>query len=343
MAPKKPPAKMPADELDRDVAFKAKFDQSGLTVGGKSRALAAIDRLIGGLVGWPAEFFEGKRAQTQAREEAREAMIRADAAAAVKQLEGMSDVGQATVERFLRDEYRKQDNRTAVVVHAKEQLLALPPPAAEQTGPQAKTSAPDADPPELDADWINIFSGYAEHASSERLRELWGRILAGEVRKPGSFAPTTLRVIAEMDAEIARAFEAVYRLSVNGYGLRPEPFEGEVLEKFAFLEQVGLAQTDFSLSMNINAVADGFGYFLGDQLMLRITYPPGNTTVSFPAVRITRVGKQIGAILPRDELEALRKIAQKLTAAKKVELCVITSRQGTAVTFNIIQVLHETP
>jgi Protein of unknown function (DUF2806) len=209
------PAKKPADGLDRDVALKAHIDRSGLTVGGKSRALAAFDRLIGGLVGWPAEFFEGKRAQAQARAEAREAMIRADAAAALKQFDGMSEVGQVTMERFLREEYHKQDNRAAVAMHANEHLLALPPPATATAQSGAETGAQDADPPELDEDWINIFSGYAERASSERLRELWGRILAGEVRKPSSFAPTTLRVIAEMDAEIAREFQEVYRLSVR--------------------------------------------------------------------------------------------------------------------------------
>ena len=339
MPPKIPPATRPADALNREVALRAHIDQSGLTVGGKSRALAAIDRLIGGVFGWPAEFFEGKRAQAQAREEAREAMIRADAAAAITQLKGMSEVGQATLERFLRDEGRKQDNRAAVAIHATEQLLALPQAAAEQSA--VGSSVSDADPPELDKDWISIFSSYAEHASSERLRDLWGRILAGEVRKPGSFAPTTLRVIAETDAEIAREFQEVYRLSVNGYSLRPEPFEGAILETFAFLEQVGLAQADFSLSMYVVADADGFGYIFGDQVMLRVTYMPGVTEVSFPAVRITRVGRQIGTILPRDETEALRQIGRKLTSAKKVELGVITERRVLGVTFNITEVLHE--
>ena len=49
-----PKTKLPvktADALDREVALKAHIDQSGLTVSGKSRALAAIDRLVGGVVG----------------------------------------------------------------------------------------------------------------------------------------------------------------------------------------------------------------------------------------------------------------------------------------------------
>ena len=269
-------------------------------------------------------------------------MIREDTAAAIKQLKGMSNVGQITLERFFRDEYRKQDNRAAVTMHVVEQLRALPSPAAGQN--EAAADTPDNDPPQLDEDWINIFSGYVEQASSERLRDLWGRVLAGEVRKPGTFAPTTLRMIAETDADIAHEFQEVYRLSVNGYGLRPQPFEGAVLEKFAFLEQVGLAQSDFSLTMKISVAPDGFGYHFGDHIGLRITYMPNATMVSFPAFRITRVGRQIGTILPRDETEALRQIGLQLTEAKKVELIAVTKRTSLGeISFNIIDVIHEIP
>ena len=333
--------KSPADALDREVAVRAHIDQTGLTIGGKSRALAAFDRLVGGVLGWPGEYFEGKRAAAQARGEAREAMIRADAAAAMKRLEGMSEVGQATMELFLRDEGRKQDNRAAITLAATEQLLALPPPGPEHS--EAGPSAADAEPTELDEDWINIFGRYAEQASSERLRELWGRILAGEIRKPGTFAPITLRVIAETDAEMAREFQEVYRLSVNGFGLRPDPFEGPILDRFAFLEQVGLAQAAFGLSVNIIRSPDGFGYYTGKQAMLRVTYMPGDQPVSFSAIRITRIGMQIGTILPQDELDALRQIGQSLTTAKKVELGVITARpEKSVMSFNIIDVLRET-
>ena len=340
MAPTKPSATKRDDALDREVALRGHIDKTGLTVAGKSRALAAIDRLIGGLIGWPAEYFEGKRAQAQARNEAREAMIRADASAAMKQFGEMSEVGQATVERFLRDEYRKQDNRAAVATYAVEQLRALQQPTAEPSanGP----SETDADPLELDEDWINIFSRYAEHASSERLRDLWGRILAGEVRKPGSFAPITLRVISEMDAEIASEFQELYRLSVDGCSLRPNPYRGAILERCALLELAGLVHTGAMMSRTIQGEADGFGYFVGDHFVLRVAFAPGSTEVSFPVIRITRVGMQIGTILPRDEAEALRQIGRKLTTAKKVELLSIVGSLGEQLNARVMEVLYET-
>lgn len=340
MSPKRRSTETPADPLDRKVALTAHIDRSGLTIGGKSRALAAFDRLIGGVVGWPAEFFEGKRAQAQARAAGRTALIQADHAAALKQSLGLSELGRATLERVLRDECRKQDNRTAVAIHAIEEI-DRPPPAAEQS--DAVQSSPDTDSANLDEDWINIFSNYAEQASSERLRSLWGRVLAGEVRKPGSYSPATLRVIAEMDAEIASAFQEVYRLSVNGISLRPEPFEGAVLEKFAFLEQAGLLQADLSLRRRVDATPDGFGYIVGNDFLLRVTYRPGVTQAYFPIVRITRIGRQIGTIIPRDEIEALRQIGPQITGADKVELCAITGHQDGQLTFDITEVVYEAP
>jgi hypothetical protein len=331
----KPHQTSSADVLNREVTLKGSIEKSGLSVGCKSRAVAAIDRLIGGVVGCAAEFFEGKRTRAQALNEARDALIRADAAAAVEQFRGMSEFGQVTLARFLRDEYRKQDNRTAIAMNVTE-LLALPPPAIEHSG-----DGQDDDQIELDKDWINIFSGYAEQASSERLRDLWGRILAGEIRKPKSFAPATLRVIAEMDSEIAREFEEVYRLSADGFGLRPDPLEGEVLEKFAFLDQTGLTQADSDLAIAIDVSHDGYGYHAVGKFLLRITYQPNETSISFPAIRITRVGKQIGTILPNDEEAALRQIGKSLTEAKKVELCLIGTNEENFNTCDVIDVLHE--
>lgn len=38
-----------------------------------------------------------------------------------------------------------------------------------------------------DVDWLNGFHRYAEDASSERMRNVLGKILAGEIKCPGSF------------------------------------------------------------------------------------------------------------------------------------------------------------
>src|SRR5208283_1459027 len=58
---------------------------------------------------------------------------------------------------------------------------------------------------------LNIFERYAEDASSETMRALWARVLAGEIRRPGQFSLRTLRFMSELDATTAKLFESYAR------------------------------------------------------------------------------------------------------------------------------------
>jgi hypothetical protein len=61
----RPAAAKKGDELSGEVAVRAHIDPTGLTVAGKSRFLAATDRLLGGLIGIPAAYVEGIRARLE--------------------------------------------------------------------------------------------------------------------------------------------------------------------------------------------------------------------------------------------------------------------------------------
>lgn len=329
----------PHDALDTKVALEAKFEQNGISIGARSRAIAAFDRLVGGLIDWLAAYPIGKGREAQARAEGQEALIRAKDAAALRLLQGHDELGKARLENFLRSEYRKQDNHLAVASYAMDDLLNAPPSSPKTSDTEEAPS--DGEPPSLDEDWMNLFSDYAARASSERLREQWGRILAGEIREPGSFSSTTLRVMVEMDAQLARSFQDVYRLSIDGYALRPAVLEGEEFEKFAQLQAAGLTQTDITWSRDIRPNADGYGYLFAEKHLLRVTFRPGHSIVSFPPILITRAGREIGSILPRNEIEALRQIGLSLTTAQKVELFLILSRQGNSIRWEQIDIVYE--
>lgn len=66
-----------------------------------------------------------------------------------------------------------------------------------------------------DEDWVTRFFNYAEEITSEEMQELWGRILAGEVKKPGTYSLKTLdffRNISKYDASIV---EDVSKFALN--------------------------------------------------------------------------------------------------------------------------------
>src|SRR6516165_8949348 len=92
--------------------------------------------------------------------------------------------GSIEIEEMFRteEEKRKFKNKAAITRVAIKQLEADP----------GTTDAPS----EIEDDWLNFLARIAEDKSSEEVQALFGQILAGEVRKPGSFSLRTLQLMA---------------------------------------------------------------------------------------------------------------------------------------------------
>ncbi|MCF8054571.1 MAG: DUF2806 domain-containing protein [Deltaproteobacteria bacterium] len=68
----------------------------------------------------------------------------------------------------------------------------------------AETDVPDEAPSE---DWVTHFFNCAQEVSSDEMQELWGRILAGEIKKTGSYSLRTLDFIRNITKSEAEIFE----------------------------------------------------------------------------------------------------------------------------------------
>lgn len=64
-------------------------------------------------------------------------------------------------------------------------------------------------PPDIEDDWLNRFEDLAAGASSERMQKLLGRVLAGEIRKPGAFSFATLNFVDVLDTQVATSLSAM--------------------------------------------------------------------------------------------------------------------------------------
>jgi Protein of unknown function (DUF2806) len=85
------------------------------------------------------------------------------------------------------EERRKLENRAAAVQEALEDLHANPGSADAQA--------------EIEDDWLNLFARLAEDKSSDDLRRLFGKILAGEIKKPGSFSLRTIQLLSTVSKD----------------------------------------------------------------------------------------------------------------------------------------------
>ena len=90
-------------------------------------------------------------------------------------------------------------------------------------------------PPErpIDEDWLYTWRDFAGKVSTEGLQRLWGGILAGEVKSPGSFSIRTLTFLRELSKSEAEQIGHLARFVV----------ESRVIKSHQYLENHGLHTT----------------------------------------------------------------------------------------------------
>lgn len=100
-----------------------------------------------------------------------------------------------------------------------------------------------------ESDWTTRFFRIAEDITSEQMQILWGKILAGEVKRPGSYSLRTLDLLKNITTKEAEVFAKVgqYSFFSGGRAFIPDPDNGKYLK-----ENFGLQFTDFLLLREID-------------------------------------------------------------------------------------------
>lgn len=162
----------------------------------------AISRLIGGAADIPAAYLEQLSQAVRDRTRARSIIVTKVAEASASAASSDQDVLDRAISHYAGELHRSQLNREAIAAQTLEHLRRDPPPL---------------DTPGPEDDWLNSFQRNASEASSERMQDLYARILAGEIRQPGSFSLTTLRFMNVLDSHTAAAINAVLPLVIDGH------------------------------------------------------------------------------------------------------------------------------
>lgn len=161
----------------------------------------AISRLAMSAVGWPAAAMEAKAAELKHDQAMREKIRTAMVKQAISQIPGNSDIADRALEFFAGDILGKQHNREKVLFHAAEEL--------SQTVHIDDSNYTNGKEKEIDDDWLTSLSRYAENATSERLQHLFGRVLAGEIKTPGTYSLFTLDLLSKLSEKDAKAITSI--------------------------------------------------------------------------------------------------------------------------------------
>ncbi len=291
----------------------------------KVKAAKLLLRVIGGTFGHEILQAAQEGLDTTAGR-TRVSMALADAIA--KEAVGDPDQIERARVRFLGETYRKQENVEAVAKAAAEEIASEP-----------------ADPTqEPEDDWLNVFARYAEDASSERSQRLWGQVLAGEYRVPGSVSLRTLRLLSELDQQTADDFEQVVGHVTGDFILFDESNRrGEPLLRLMRLETAGLLVLGGGTMTRTITQEEPTNLTLivpGDPLSLAGRFVP-NTSMAIPCVNLTVTGRELGQLIRKrlTSREALLRLANFLKGqgAQELVIGVVTARDR----LNLMEVVHK--
>jgi len=244
----------------------------------------AVSRLIGGVADIPAAGLERISARIRSKTEGERKVSKAITEAVKGHVTADAELIERAANTLISKELRKQSNKEAI---ARKTIEHLQDDSKEEDAPQMP-----------DEDWFNMFEQYAEQASSEKLQDMWARVLAGEIRRRHSFSLKTLRFVSELDQEVASTFEKWNSRVVADFIPKPTKMEGAELTEILLLEDFGLVTGGHGfLSKNVTISGGGITFPYPGKA-LHIVADTG-TSIKIPALLLSRVGKEIASILPR--------------------------------------------
>jgi hypothetical protein len=233
----------------------------------------------------------GIRKEADARAYEIEVIERAKAKASANKQAIEQDMLDRIQERIIYREVKKQDNIDAVTKIAVEQLQDV-----------KKVSN---DP--VNEDWTVRFFNIVEDVSDEQMQQLWGKILAGEVKTPNSFSIHTIEFLKNMTKSEAELFTKIANYIINSNN-RPFIFRGdndETLNKngFSFEErltliELGLVQAETNIARRFQPLPEDFDrIFISGKYIIKAIKKANSPLVEVPILRLTKIGEQLKNLL----------------------------------------------
>ncbi len=323
---------MAGDHLDRETSVSAELTENGIKAGAKSRFVAALDRLAGGVVDVLNAHVEAPAQRRRAKTEGEVKLIEAAAQYGVEVLSADPATAQRAFEKHFRKIVREQENSEGVVREALDDLSQNPP--NEQA---------NSDQTPLSEEFLDRIEEYGASATTDELRKRWGRVLAAEIRKPGTFSAKVLRVVDELDSRTAIKFEEFARFRIGK--TVPKVLTGTL----SFELKNSLVSADLLVDPGVNGQAHilfdkpngsggslkftEFDGVLGIGLPGHTRSGPDTsdgapltsmgTQIAIPCHLLTDVGAAIASILKDEQYSALTSYAQHLVDVDRAEWALI--------------------
>ena len=163
----------------------------------------------------------------------------------------------------------------------------------------------------VDDDWLFRWRDAASMVSSGELQSLWGQVLAGEIKSPGSFSLRTLEFLKSISHDEALQIAKLLPFVTYGFIFRGDNkllnSEGITFEFLLKLQNLGIVSgvSVSGLSTEImNRYTDEFKVpIVSYNRALMVTHADGSKKIKLPTYGLTSLGEQIlklGSFTPNE-------------------------------------------
>lgn len=197
------------------------------------------------------------------------------------------ELAQRAEQRMLAESVRQEKNLENVIEIASADLL-LENEVVDET---------------VDDDWITRLFNIAKDVSSTEMQYVWGKILAGEIKRPGSFSLRTLNAIRNLSQKEAKIFQKILPLIIEGDGDYFITSKSSIYNKYdvtyddiMLLDECGLIVSDGMISSTITISTDSIIMHNKDLALLAVDVKD-QKSFTFGLHSLTNAGKELLSIL----------------------------------------------
>lgn len=166
--------------------------------------IKAFGQLCTAAVDIPVAWLEGKSAEIRTTTEARLQIIRKEGNVISEQIEVPEEYIKKASSKFAAKVIKEQLNLDRITLNA-----------ANELSNNKQIDINNKESEEISEDWLNEFENLARLKSSEDMKLVFGKILSGEIIKPGSFSIKTIKLISQLDNQAAKLFQVFCSQSIS--------------------------------------------------------------------------------------------------------------------------------
>lgn len=190
----------------------------------------------------------------------------------------------------------------------------------------------------VEKDWMSRFLNIAEEISDKDMQDIWGRILAGEIKKPKSFSLRTLEVMRNMSKDEALLLMKASTFQLALDLISTEPFALGLMEQIS-LEDIGVVCGE-ELVRTLTIPSSGtISFELNRKARVNI-YAPAGVKIKFKGLQLTKAGQEIFTLIQEHDYDKfytdLSNVIKK-SGATKVTINEIVSWNGSQYEYQVFE------